>query len=37
MANEVMVPLEQIGMMAKAVSDSGLFGSKSEAAARSLM
>ena len=37
MANEVMVPLEQIGMMAKAVSDSGLFGIKSEAAAFSLM
>lgn len=36
MANE-MVPLEQIGMMAKAVSDSGLFGIKSEAAAFSLM
>ena len=32
MANEVMVPIEQIGMMAKAVSDSGLFGIKSEAA-----
>ena len=37
MANEVMLPLEQIGMMAKAVSDSGLFGIKSEAAAFSLM
>lgn len=37
MTNEVMVPLEQIGMMAKAVSDSGLFGIKSEAAAFSLM
>ena len=37
MANEVMIPLEQIGMMAKAVSDSGLFGIKSEAAAFSLM
>ena len=37
MANEVMVPLEQIGMMAKAVSDSGLFGIKSESAAFSLM
>ena len=37
MANEVMVPLEQIAMMAKAVSDSGLFGIKSEAAAFSLM
>ena len=37
MANEVIVPLEQIGMMAKAVSDSGLFGIKSEAAAFSLM
>ena len=37
MANEVMVPLEKIGMMAKAVSDSGLFGIKSEAAAFSLM
>ena len=37
MANEVMVPLEQIGMMAKAVSDSGLFGIKSEAAAFALM
>lgn len=37
MANEVMVSLEQIGMMAKAVSDSGLFGIKSEAAAFSLM
>ena len=24
MANEVMLPLEQIGMMAKAVSDSGI-------------
>lgn len=37
MANEVMVPLEQIAMMAKAVSDSGLFGIKSEAAAFALM
>lgn len=37
MANEVMIPLEQIRMMAKAVSDSGLFGIKSEAAAFSLM
>lgn len=37
MANEVMVPLEQIGMMAKAVSDSGLFGLKSESAAFALM
>ena len=37
MANEVMVPLEQIGMMAKAVSDSGLFGIKYESAAFSLM
>ena len=37
MANEVMLTLEQIGIMAKAVSDSGLFGIKSEAAAFSLM
>ena len=37
MANEVMLTLEQIGIMAKAVSDSGLFGIKSEAAAFALM
>ena len=38
MANELVnVPLEQVGMMAKAVADSGLFGIKNEAQAFALM
>lgn len=38
MANELVnVPLDQVGMMAKAVADSGLFGIKNEAAAFALM
>lgn len=38
MANDMVnVPLDQVGMMAKAVADSGLFGIKNEAAAFALM
>lgn len=38
MANDLVnVPLDQVGMMAKAVADSGLFGIKNEAQAFSLM
>lgn len=38
MSNELVnVPLDQVGMMAKAVADSGLFGIKNEAAAFALM
>lgn len=38
MANELVnVPLEQVGMMAKAVADSGLFGIRNEAQAFALM
>lgn len=38
MANDMVnVPLDQVGMMAKAVAESGLFGIKNEAAAFALM
>lgn len=38
MANEMVnVPLDQVGMMAKAVADSGLFGIRNEAQAFTLM
>lgn len=38
MANDLVnVPLEQVGMMAKAVADSGLFGIRNEAQAFALM
>lgn len=38
MANELVnVPLDQVGMMAKAVADSGLFGIRNEAQAFALM